>query len=121
MISKNGLEADDPAFPPTGPNQRWLWQSMLNGITLHHNFLSEVRAGRLRIGNSRGAAAYAADMVASALATPFVLLVSVPLEAVAALAGRGGRMVVRAREVSGDRLGELDDERRDLVGADDVR
>jgi len=104
LISKNGLEANDPAFPPTGPNQRWLWQSILNGITLHHNFLSEVRAGRLRMSNSRGSAAFVADMVASCLATPFVLLVSVPLEAVAALAGRGGRMVIRARKGEDEQL-----------------
>ena len=103
LAERNGLEPEDAAFPPAGPNQRWLWQSILNGITLHHNFLSEVRAGRLRMGNSRSPVAFIADMVASVLATPFVLLVSVPLEAVAALAGRGGRMVVRARAASGER------------------
>jgi len=121
LISKNGLEADDPAFPPAGPNQRWLWQSILNGITLHHNFLSEVRSGRLKMGNSRGALPFAADMVASVLATPLVLLVSVPLEAVAALAGRGGRMVVRARGVSGRLDGDLVDVRGELAGVGDVR
>jgi hypothetical protein len=114
LISKNGLEPDDPAFPPTGANQRWLWQSILNGITLHHNFLTEVRAGRLRIGNSRGPVQFVADFLASVLATPFVLLISVPLEAVAALAGRGGRMVVRARGVSGER--DLDGRDRVLAG-----
>ena len=86
-----------PRSRPPGPNQRWLWQSILNGITLHHNFLTEVRAGRLRVSNSRGPVQYVADMLASCLATPFVLLVSVPLEAIAALAGRGGRMVIRAQ------------------------
>ena len=121
LISKNGLEAGDPAFPPTGANQRWLWQSILNGITLHHNFLTEVRAGRLRMNNSRGGAQFIADMVASILATPFVLLVSVPLEAIAALAGRGGRMVVRARGASGDGVGDLDDQRGELAGVGGVR
>ncbi len=110
LVERNGLQPEDPAFPPVGPNQRWVWQSILNGITLHHNFLSEVRAGRLRIENSRGAAAYVADMVASVLATPFVLLVSVPLEAIASLFGRGGRMVMRTRAGSGEALAGLDHE-----------
>ena len=121
LAEKNGLEPDEAAFPPAGPNQRWLWQSILNGITLHHNFLTEVRAGRLRVANSRGPLQYAADMVASCLATPFVLLISFPLEAVASLAGRGGRMVMRARPRSGESLGDLDDHRGELAGAVEVR
>lgn len=97
LIEENGLEPQKPAFPPSGPNQRWLWQSILNGVTLHHNFLSELRAGRLPMNRARNPAAWVADMVASMLATPFVLLISIPLEAIATLAGRGGRMVIRAR------------------------
>jgi hypothetical protein len=121
LAERNGLTAEKPAFPPAGPNQRWLWQSMLNGITLHHNFLSEVRAGRLRIANSRGPIQFVADFIASVLATPFVLLVSIPLEAVASLTGRGGRMVVRARPDSGERVGDLDHERGHLAGTVEVR
>ncbi len=121
LAEKNGLEPEKPAFPPVGPNQRWLWQSILNGITLHNNFLTEVRAGRLRVANSRGPGQYIADMLASCLATPFVLLVSVPLEAIASLAGRGGRMVVRARAASGERVADLDDQRGELAGAVEVR
>ena len=97
LAEKNGLTADDPAYPPWGANQRWMWQSALNGVTLHTNFATEARSGRLRAGNSRGRIAFVADSVASVLATPLVLLISVPLEAVAALVGRGGRMVTRAR------------------------
>jgi len=114
LLEKNGIQADKPAFPPTGPNQRWLWQSILNGVTLHHNFFSELRAGRLPMRSARNPLAWVADMVASVLATPFVLLVSVPLEAIASLAGRGGRMVVRVDAVSGERVAELDDERGEL-------
>ena len=121
LARKNGLEPSKPAFPPAGPNQRWLWQSILNGITLHHNYLSEVRAGNLRIGHSRGPVAFVADLVASILATPFVLLISVPLEAIASLAGRGGRMVVRVSESSGSGVSDLDDEGRELAGSIDVR
>ncbi len=73
---------------------------MLNGITLHPNFATEVLAGRLRPGNSRGGFSFLADAVASTLATPLIALLTVPLEAVAALLGRGGRMIVRARAKS---------------------
>jgi hypothetical protein len=121
LAEKNGLEPQKPAFPPAGPNQRWMWQSILNGITLHHNFLTEVRAGRLKVANSRGPVQFAADMVASCLATPFVLLISFPLEAIASLAGRGGRMIMRASGSSGESLGDFDDQRRELAGSVEVR
>ncbi len=97
LLERTGMEAARPAFPPWGANQRWFWQTVLNGITLHPNFATEVLAGRLRRGNSRGGFAFAADAVASLLATPLVALLTVPIEAVAALVGRGGRMVVRTR------------------------
>ena len=77
-------------------------------------FLSELGAGRLPMKSARNPLAWVADMVASVLATPFVLIVSVPLEAIASLAGRGGRMVVRVDAASGERVAELDDERGEL-------
>ena len=97
LLERNGLVGDKPGFPPWGRGQRWLWQTVLNGITLHPNFATEVLTGRLRPANARGRFSFLADAVASALATPLVALLTVPLEAIAALAGRGGRMVVRAR------------------------
>jgi hypothetical protein len=120
LAEKNGLETETPAYPPWGVNQRWIWQSFLNGITLHPNFASEVRGGRLRLRNARSTVAYAADAVASLLATPLVLLVSVPVEAIAALFNRGGRMIVRARPASQAGGGELGDKRRELAGAGNV-
>ena len=97
LLERNGLERRRPAFPPWGANQRWLWQTVLNGITLHPNFATEALAGCLRPSNARGRFSYLADAVASALATPLVALITVPMEALAALVGRGGRMIVRTR------------------------
>jgi hypothetical protein len=97
LLEKTGMASQRPAFPPWGPNQRWIWQTFLNGITLHPNFATEVLRGRLRPRNARGPFAFAADLVASVLATPLVGLLTVPIEAIAALVGRGGRMVVRTR------------------------
>jgi len=97
LLEKTGMEPAKPAFPPWGANQRWMWQTILNGITLHPNFATEVLAGRLRPANARGRFAFIADAVASTLATPLIGLISIPLEALAALVGRGGRMVLRTR------------------------
>jgi hypothetical protein len=97
LLERNGLGPARPAFPPWGRNQRWIWQTFLNGLTLHPNFATEALAGRLRPANARSRFAFFADAVASTLATPLVLVITVPLEAIAALVGRGGRMVVRAR------------------------
>lgn len=95
LAEHNGLETTRPASPPWGRGQRWMWQTVLNGITLHPNFATEVLAGRLRPRNARSRFAFFADAVASALATPLVLVLTVPIEAVAALFGRGGQMVAR--------------------------
>lgn len=99
LLVQTGMKAAKPAFPPWGQNQRWLWQTILNGITLHPDFATDVLRGRLRPRSSRGRFQFFADAVASVLATPLVLLLTVPVEAVAALLGRGGRMVVRTRSV----------------------
>jgi hypothetical protein len=97
LLERSGLARERPAFPPWGANQRWMWQTLLNGITLHPNFASRALSGRLRPANSRGRFAFVADAIASALASPLVALVAIPAEAIAALVGRGGRMVVRTR------------------------
>lgn len=97
LLERTGMEPAKPAFPPWGANQRWMWQTVLNGITLHPNFATEVLAGRLRPTNARGRFAFIADAVASTLATPLIGLISIPLEALAALVGRGGRMMLRTR------------------------
>lgn len=102
VLEKSGYETDKPAFPPWGRNQRWMWQTILNGITLHTNFASDVLAGRLRPANApRGRFAFFADAIASTLATPLIILFSVLAEASAALVGRGGRVQMRGRKSVG--------------------
>jgi hypothetical protein len=96
LAEKNAVGYDGAAFPPWGPSQGWMWQTLLNGLTLHTNFAREVRAGRLRPANARSRLAFWADSVATVLASPLVLVVAVPLEAFAALFKRGGMMVARA-------------------------
>lgn len=95
LAERNEHRLESSRYPPFGRNQGWMWQTLLNGLTLHPNFAREVRAGRLRPSGGRGRAAFAIDLVVSVLAAPLVALVSVPLELAAALAGRGGE--ARAR------------------------
>ena len=76
-----------------GRNQRWMWQTLVNGLTFHPNFAREVRAGRLRPSSARGPLTFGVDCVVTVLAAPLVLLVSAPLELASALAGRGGEIV----------------------------
>jgi hypothetical protein len=76
-----------------GPNQGWMWQTLMNGLTFHPNFAREVRAGRLRHSTARGRVAFAVDCVVTVLAAPLVVLASVPREFAAALVGRGGELV----------------------------
>jgi hypothetical protein len=93
LAERTGTDIGAIEFPPLGSNQSWMWQTLINGLTFHPNFAREARAGRLRMSNARSGFTFVADAVATVLAAPFVLLGSFPLELVAALARRGGRMV----------------------------
>ena len=92
LAERTGHEVRRLRFTRGGRNQRWMWQTLLNGLTLHPNFAHEVRAGRLRPSSARGPGAFAVDCVVTGLAAPLVALVSFPLELVAAAARRGGEL-----------------------------
>jgi hypothetical protein len=94
---QTGHDVDSLGFAILGRNQAWMWQTLLNGLTLHPNFAREAMAGWLRPSTGRGRLAFTVDLVASVLATPFVALVSVPLELVAVALRRGGLMRARLR------------------------
>lgn len=97
LVERQGMSIEGPGFAPWGRSQVWMWQTLVNGLTLHPNFALDARAGRLRPGEGRGRAAYAIDAMVSLLAAPFVALVAVPMELVAGLARRGGELVAVAR------------------------
>ncbi|MET0128246.1 MAG: hypothetical protein ABW249_06630 [Solirubrobacterales bacterium] len=98
LAQRNGHRLDRARTPISGRAQGWMLQTMLNGLTFHPNFAREVRAGRLRAGNSpRGRWAFAIDSVVTVLGAPLVLLLSAPSELVAALARRGGELTASAR------------------------
>lgn len=97
LARDQGYELDRVRFQLWGRTQAWMWQTLTNGLTLHPNFLHEVRAGRLRPENARSRFAYVADFVASVLAAPLVALVSFPLELIAIVMRKGGLLVAEAR------------------------
>jgi hypothetical protein len=97
LARHNGHRLERVTWPVWGRNQGWMWQTLLNGLTFHPNFAREVRGGRLRAANARSRFAYAVDTLVTVLGAPLVALVSFPLEAVAALARRGGELRALAR------------------------
>ena len=101
ILERQGLAVAAIRFPAFGRNQRWMWQTLVNALTFQPNFAREALAGRLRPATSGRPVAFAADLVVSVLAAPLVALVSVPLEALAALAGRGGEMRVSVAPAPG--------------------
>ena len=98
-----GLTLTRLESPPWGTGQLWMWQTLVNAFTFTHNFALGVRAGLIRPGGGLGARLkYAMDAVVTVLATPLIVLVSIPLELVATLAGRGGLLVATVGEAEGD-------------------
>jgi hypothetical protein len=94
---RTGLSLARVEFPRWGTGQLWMWQTVVNAFTFNHNFAMRVRAGLLRpSGRLTARLKYAIDAVVTILATPLVLLVTIPLELIAALAGRGGVLVAVA-------------------------
>jgi hypothetical protein len=92
-----GLEIEELRFPRRGQGQAWMWQTILNAFTFHENFARRVRAGILRPGSSRGRIRFGIDALVTVLAALPVVLVSAPLELIAARFGRGGELVAVAR------------------------
>jgi len=86
---------------PRWAGQLWMWQSLVNAFTFTHNFAIGVRNGLIRpSGGFAARLKYRIDAVVTVLATPLVLVVSIPLELVAALAGKGGVVVAVAAQPS---------------------
>jgi hypothetical protein len=94
LLEKRGLEAVRVRQPLLGRNQLWMWQTLLNAFTFHTNFAREALRRRLTPRTARNVATFAIDAVVSVLAALPIALVSVPLELLAALARRGGELVV---------------------------
>jgi hypothetical protein len=96
LAGRAGLELVRVETPRWGQGQVWTWQTIVNAFTFNQNFATRARARMLHARGARDRLKFALDALVTALATPLVLLVSVPLELIAALAGRGGLLVALA-------------------------
>lgn len=88
-----GMRIEEIGFSRWGRCQAWMWQTMVNAFTFNQDFATHARSGSLRPTGFGARLKFGIDAVVTVLATPLILLVSVPLELVAALTGRGGVMV----------------------------
>ena len=93
LAEKAGLSVARTAFPAWGQSQVWMWQTIVNAFTFHENFAIRARAGLLRPLGPAARLKYLVDAAVTVLATPLILVVSLPLELIAALSGRGAVMV----------------------------
>jgi hypothetical protein len=100
LAERNGYQLGEISFPPTGRSMAWMWQTIVNALTLRNNFARDMLAGRIRPTGTRERLAAGVDAVASVLAAPLVALVAIPLEAIASTFKRGGRMIASAERSS---------------------
>jgi hypothetical protein len=98
LAEHNGHAIERRRGAPTRRAQVWMWQTLLNGLTFRPNFARELRAGRVHPRGRGERLKYSVDLVVTVLGAPLVALVSLPLELVASLAGRGGELIASARE-----------------------
>jgi hypothetical protein len=96
LAARAGLELARVETPRWGQGQAWMWQTIVNAFTFNQNFATRARARMLHPRGARDRLKFAVDAVVTVLATPLVLLVTIPLELGAALAGRGGMLVALA-------------------------
>jgi len=96
LAERNGARIESLGTPPTWRAQGWMWQTLVNGLTFRNNFARDFRSGRLQPASGGERLKFAIDAIVSVLAAPLVALVSVPLELIAVLLGRGGELTGQA-------------------------
>jgi hypothetical protein len=99
LLGDAGLEPLRVRQPALGPNQLWMWQTLLNAFTFHDDFAVRVLSGRLRPATARSRLTFAIDAAVSIVAALPVALVSLPLELAAVALRRGGLLEAEVREL----------------------
>jgi hypothetical protein len=115
LLAQNaGLSLTRIDCPRWGSGQVWMWQTIVNAFTFQHNFALRMRGGPARAsGGPASRLKHAIDAVVTVLATPLVLVVALPLELIAALAGKGGVLVARAMRAEAPQSSEEEYEKVD--------
>ena len=107
LFEKEGLEIGSIHYPVRGRNLGWMWQTLMNGVTLRDNFARDARAGRIQPDGLRERLAFAVDAIVTVLAAiPVTVLTG--FELIAVMFRRGGEMVIEARPVAQRATEEFD-------------
>ncbi len=109
LFEKEGLEIGSIRYPAGGRNLRWMWQTLMNGVTLRDNFARDARAGRIRPDGFRERLAFMIDAMVTVLAAVPVTVLAGPLELIAVMFRRGGEIIIEARPVARHVADELED------------
>jgi hypothetical protein len=78
----------------------WMWQTIVNAFTFNDNFALRAREGALHPRGLAERVKYGMDLLVTVLATPLVVLVAIPMELIAGMAGSGGVLVAVASQSS---------------------
>jgi hypothetical protein len=99
LLEDAGLEPLRVRQPALGPNQLWMWQTLVNAFTFHDDFAVRVLRRRLRPADARSRLTFAIDAAVSIVAALPVAIVSLPLELAAVALRRGGLLEAEVREL----------------------
>ena len=100
LAEKSGLEIVRLRSPRSGRALVLMWQTIVNAFTFTENFALKVREGVVHPHGFTERLKYGMDTLVTVLATPLVVLVSVPMELIAATAGSGAVLVAVASQPS---------------------
>jgi hypothetical protein len=100
LAAKAGLELVRLRSPRRPRALVWMWQTIVNAFTFTDNFALKVRTGELHPRGPAERLKYSMDVIVTVLATPLVVLVAIPMELIAEMAGSGGVLVAVASQPS---------------------
>ena len=100
LAEKEGLDIVRLRSPRRRRALLWMWQTIVNAFTFNENFALKVREGDLHPHGATERFKYSMDMLVTVLATPLVVLVSIPMELIADQTGSGGVLVAVASQSS---------------------
>ena len=100
LAEKSGLEIVQLRSPRRRRALVWMWQTIVNTFTFNENFALRVREGALHPRGLAERLKYGIDVLVTVLATPLVVLVAIPMELIADMAGSGGVLVAVASQSS---------------------
>jgi hypothetical protein len=100
LAERSGFEIVELRSPRRRRALVWMWQTIVNTFTFNENFGLRAREGVLHPRGLVERLKYGVDVLVTVLATPLVVLVAIPMELIAGMAGSGGILVAVASQSS---------------------